>query len=299
MDKKEIVVILLNYKQCKFTIEAIEDVFSLEGDIGIIVVDNNSDDGSYEKLLNTFKKYEKIKVFQSGGNIGYAKGNNFGVRKACEIFDPQFIAIMNPDVRIYDKKIVLKLLDAFSKNNKIAIATGFMLDFSGKLYFRNIAKRIPKGIDDVFSNISLLRHLYNPIAYKNLKLSKDQLFFVEVVSGSFFVIKKNVFIKIGLFDESTFLGNEERILGWKLKKEGLISALVPNCFFFHNRLPRKQPLMNSIKIYNMLMKKRWYYNLKYNTKLKLIVLPLFVASALIGSIESVIIWVIKNIIKKY
>lgn len=51
-------------------------------------------------------------------------------------------------------------LDAFSKNNKIAIATGFMLDINKKLSFNNIAWKVPKGIDDIFLNISILRHIY-------------------------------------------------------------------------------------------------------------------------------------------
>lgn len=206
---------------------------------------------------------------------------------------------MNPDVRIYDKKIVLKLLDAFLKNNKIAVATGFMLDINKKLYFESIAWRIPKGIDDVFLNISLLKHFYNPVAYNSLKMYKDQLFYVEVVPGSFFIIKENIFKKIGLFDESTFLMCEERILGWKLKKEGLISVLVPNCFFFHNHSSRKQSLKNIIKSYSLLIRSRWYYNLNYNSELKFVILPLFMASMLIRYIERVIIWMIKNIIKRH
>jgi GT2 family glycosyltransferase len=299
MDKKEIVFILLNYNQYKLTVGAIQNILSLEGDIGIIIVDNDSNDGSYKKLSNIFQHYNKVKICQSGGNIGYAKGNNIGIRKACEIFNPSFIAIMNPDVRINDKKIVLKLLDVFSRNNKIVLATGFMFDINKKLYFGSIAWRIPKGIDDVFLNISLLKRFYNPVAYNNLKISKEQLFYVEVVPGSFFVIRKNIFKKIGLFDESTFLMCEERILGWKLKKEGLFSVLVPNCFFFHNHPPRKQSLMNIIKSYNLLVRSRWYYNLNYNTVSIIIILPLFVISVFIGYVERVIIWMIKNIIKRH
>lgn len=197
------------------------------------------------------------------------------------------------------KKIVLKLLNAFSRNNKIVLATGFMFDVNKKLYFESIAWRIPKGIDDAFLNISLLKRFYNPVAYNNLKISKEQLFYVEVVPGSFFIIRKNIFEKIGLFDESTFLMCEERILGWKLKKEGLFSVLVPNCFFFHNHSSRKQFLKDIIKSYSLLIRSRWYYNLNYNKELKFIILPLFVASMLIGYIERVIIWMIKNIIKNY
>lgn len=103
MDKKEIAFVLLNHNQCEFTIGAIQNIVSLEGDIGIIIVDNDSNDGSYKKLSNIFQHYNKVKIFQSGGNIGYAKGNNIGIRKACEIFNPSFIAIMNSDVRISEK----------------------------------------------------------------------------------------------------------------------------------------------------------------------------------------------------
>jgi len=297
--KKEIVFIILNYRQYILTVEAIQNILFLKGDIGIVVVDNNSNDGSYEKLRKIFKKYKKVKIFQNYKNTGYANGNNFGVKKAYEIFNPDYIAIMNPDVRIHDKKIVLKLLDAFSKNNKIAIATGFILDINNKLSFENIAWKVPKGIDDIFLNISILRHIYNPVAYKTLQLSEYGFFYVEVVSGSFFIIKKKIFEKMGLFDESTFLMCEERILGWKLKKSDFKTVLVPNCFFFHNHCSMKQSFMSIIKSYYLLIKSRWYYNLNYNSESKFIILPLFVISVFIGYVERVIIWMIKNIIKRY
>lgn len=298
MKNKNVVFIILNYKQYILTVEAIQNILSLKGDIGIVVVDNNSKDGSYEKLYKMFQKYKEVQVFQSGENSGYAVGNNFGVKKAYEIFNPDYIAIMNPDVRIYDKKIILKLLDAFSKNNKIAIATGFILDINKKLSFDSIAWKIPKGFDDIFLNISFLRHIYNPVLYKNIQLSEDGLFHVEVVPGSFFIIKRDVFEKIGKFDEKTFLNCEERILGWKLKKEGYISVLVPDCFFFHNHSNKNQSLFKKYKLYSSLIKSRLYYNIKYNPEFTFIVLPFFILSALIGYIERTFVFLIKYFLEK-
>jgi len=295
---KNVVFIILNYKQYMLTVEAIQNILFLKGDIGIVVVDNNSNDGSYEKLRKIFKKYKKVKIFQNYKNTGYANGNNFGVKKAYEIFNPDYIAIMNPDVRIYDKKIVHKLLDAFSKNNKIAIATGFMLDINKKLSFNNIAWKIPKGLDDIFLNVSFLRHIYNPVLYRAIQLSEDGLFHVEVVPGSFFVIRREVFEKIGKFDEKTFLSCEERILGWKLKKEGFISTLVPGCFFFHNHSEEKQSLLKKYNAYSFLIKSKLHYNLKYNSELKIIILPLFILSALIGYIERTFVFLIKYVLEK-
>jgi len=298
MNKKEIVFIILNYRQYELTIGAVRNVLLLEGDIHIVVVDNNSNDGSYEKLCKIFKKYKKVKIFQNYKNTGYANGNNFGVKKAYEIFNPDYIAIMNPDVRIHDKKIVLKLLDAFSKNNKIAIATGIMLDINNKLSFANIAWKVPKGTDDIFLNISILRHIYNPVAYKTLQLSEDGLFHVEVVPGSFFIIKRDIFEKIRYFDEKTFLTCEERILGWKLKKANFISVLVPSCFFFHNHTEKKQSLLKKYNAYSFLIKSKLHYNLKYNSELKIIILPLFILSALIGYIERTFVFLIKYVLEK-
>lgn len=60
MDKKEIVFLLLNYNQCELTIGAIQNILSLEGDIGIIIVDNDSNDGSYKKLSNIFQHFSII-----------------------------------------------------------------------------------------------------------------------------------------------------------------------------------------------------------------------------------------------
>ena len=242
--------------------------------------------------------HKGIEIFQNKINNGYAKGNNFGVRKACEIFEPDFLAIMNPDVRINDRQIIVKLLKAFSKNAKVALATGFMLDVNRKLSFNKIAWKIPKGVDDFFLNIFLLKCLYNPIAYRRLKLSKDGLFYVEVVPGSLFIIRRKIFEKINMFDEKTFLTCEERILGYKLKKEGYKSVLVPNCFFFHNHPKKEYSLSERYKSYFVLIKSRFYYNLVYNLRQRYIILPIFIFSVLFGFIEQTFIYLIKKIIRR-
>jgi hypothetical protein len=89
---------------------------------------------------------------------------------------------------------------------------------------------------------------------------------VEVLPGSFFVIKNNVFKQIDYFDENTFLFCEERILAKKLKDFGFKQAVHFESFHLHDHSNKKNNLKQKINDYNTLLKSRIYFNKNYNEK---------------------------------
>jgi len=91
---KHVSIIVLNFRQADLTIGCIKSLLKqtyTKNDI--LVIDNDSGDGSYEKINSVFKSSSKVKVYQTGKNLGYAGGNNFGVKKA----KGEYIAILNND----------------------------------------------------------------------------------------------------------------------------------------------------------------------------------------------------------
>ena len=101
------VMVILNYNDRKTTEKLTRTVMDYECLDRVVVVDNCSPDGSYEDLLNDFKKSE-VDVIRTPINGGYASGNNFGIRYAVDHYHPKYIFVANPDIAV--KESVLKEL---------------------------------------------------------------------------------------------------------------------------------------------------------------------------------------------
>lgn len=65
--------------------------------VSIIYIDNDSRDGSSEHVK---KKYPEVQVIDSGANLGFAKGNNIGIKRALENERVRYIGLLNSDARI-------------------------------------------------------------------------------------------------------------------------------------------------------------------------------------------------------
>ena len=74
-------IVILNYLNYKDTIECVESIFNMKYDIaGIVIVDNHSENESYNVLKKLYKNRLNVSVIQSNRNYGFAKGNNIGIK---------------------------------------------------------------------------------------------------------------------------------------------------------------------------------------------------------------------------
>lgn len=253
-----ICLIVLNYRDFKTTSKFIDTVKNYSNLDKIVVVDNNSNDRSYEKL----KKFEnhKIHVIKSNKNGGYGYGNNIGIKYAISEFNPNYLIISNPDV-FFEDNILLKMVNVYSNNEKVGIVAPKMIDNSGQ----KSAWKLPTIVDDILLASSITsKTIYKIFKQKEYSLDKN-INYVDVISGSFFMIPSNVMKSINYFDEDTFLYCEERILAFKLIKEGYKNIILGNISFIHEHsISIKQSISSKIerfKIYND--SKLVYYNKYY------------------------------------
>lgn len=65
--------------------------------VSIVYVDNDSHDGSSQHVKD---KYPHVQVIDSGANLGFAKGNNIGIKRALESEAVRYVALLNTDARI-------------------------------------------------------------------------------------------------------------------------------------------------------------------------------------------------------
>jgi len=255
---KEIGVVILNYNKYELTIDCIDAMRSCCVPIHILVVDNASKNESFDILCERFRNVSNVEVIQNKINSGYARGNNFGIRYLFDKYpEMQSVCIMNPDVRITYRDIFYNLQCILESNDDIAAASGLMI-FNGVLSETSYWD-YPKGIDIALGHSVLSWD-------KRSKIIPDEngIARVEVLPGSFFMMKRTVYEMLGGLDEGTFLYNEENIFGIQVEKLGKKNALSIRDFYFHDHIkgPR-QDLISKLKMRKIVNQSRRYLCNKY------------------------------------
>ena len=250
-------IIILNYNDYETTYDMLNRIKNFKEIDIIVVVDNMSLDNSYERLKKIENK--KIKVISSNENKGYASGNNVGIKYLVDNYKVDNIIISNPDIILKDSDI--KILKNDLKNNKNIDIISPYIDERGKI---SRGWKLPRYIDELLCNMNF----FHKIGENNLKYKddyyKDDLTKVDVVSGCFFMIRKESFEKIGYFDENTFLYYEENIIGKKLKDNNMNTYVDKRVNIIHNLSISVNKSFNSIKKYKILKQSQKYYQKEYN-----------------------------------
>lgn len=95
-----VAVIVLNWNNAADTLECVASLrASNNPHLSVVVVDNGSTDSSWEKLQQQLSNTD-VTLLQSGANLGYAGGNNVGIRAALN-YRPEYIWILNPDTLVH------------------------------------------------------------------------------------------------------------------------------------------------------------------------------------------------------
>lgn len=108
---KKICYIVLHFLNDAITTSCVESLLKNIGiDSQIIIIDNGSQNGSYDRLFNQYFDNKQVSVYSTHENMGFAKGNNFGYAIAKEMFDVQYIVFCNNDLIFEDKDFEKKLI---------------------------------------------------------------------------------------------------------------------------------------------------------------------------------------------
>ncbi len=203
-------LIVLNYNDYHNTENLINNVRRTLLFTEVVIVDNCSTDGSFEKLLEL--QTNQITVIKTDRNGGYGYGNNFGFKYLYAKYSSFNAVFCNPDV-IFD---ATELVVMCKKLGQHVDAIGPVIKEHNYL---NRGWKLPTGMQSTLQNIPGI----NKLGIANTTYKDDyyqsELTNVDVLSGSIFAIKSAVFADIGMFDENVFLYYEENILGKKMKNK--------------------------------------------------------------------------------
>lgn len=230
-----ITAVVLNYRTVQRTIENVDILIFQNPGIRVVIVDNCSNDGSMDALVEKYGKSDNIDVISSEVNGGYSKGNNYGIRYAKAHHEGlKYIVIMNPDVKCPQKNMLVEMMRELEGDKRIGILAPMMIQ-DGSI----VVSKIGWKCDDL--KRAFQKRMYwantllpNTVAYRQFKMSnQEQVAYVDVVQGSFFMISIDLFSKVGLFDENVFLYCEENILAQKIKKLGYTEGVSLHHYYIH------------------------------------------------------------------
>ena len=224
-------VIIVSYNVRSYIAHSIESIISSKYEnIEIIVIDNNSYDGTCDYLKNEYNDKCDIKIIRNKNNIGFGKAIN----KATKIANGDYFFILNPDTIIEENTISI-LLDYLIENSSIAMIGPKILNGDGTLQlsckrsFPTLRSALPRllGLDRIFPQTKWAGK------YNLTYLDPDKVHAVDAISGSCMFIKSNAFYKVNGFDEDYFMFGEDIDLCKRLWKNDLEIHYVPKTKIIH------------------------------------------------------------------
>jgi GT2 family glycosyltransferase len=209
-------VIILNYNVRYFLELCILSVQNalLEIDSEIIVIDNNSQDDSCEMMKTRFSH---VKLIQNSDNFGFSKGNNIAVNQA----KGEYICILNPDTVVAEDTFI-KILAFAQRQKKLGIIGCKLIDGSGK-FLPESKRGVPTpwvaftkiaGIYKLFPKSKLFDQYYAG------HLNENQTGKVDILVGAFMLMKRDLYLEVGGFDEDCFMYSDDIDLSYVVSKKG-------------------------------------------------------------------------------
>ena len=209
-------VIILNYnvryflEQCVLSVQ--KALQNIEGEI--IVVDNNSSDESCAMMK---ERFPTIKLIENKENLGFPKGNNIGVARATG----EYICILNPDTVVAEDSFE-KIL-AFAKTKPdLGIVGCKLIDGAG-----NFLPESKRGVPTPFVAFTKIMGLYKlfPKAtlftkYYAQHLDDNETGKVDILVGAFMVMKRDLYLEVGGFDEDCFMYSDDIDLSYMVLQKG-------------------------------------------------------------------------------
>lgn len=217
-------IIIINYRTFNLTRDCIKSVHEKLEDENlnyeIIVVDNDSQDGSYEQLLNL--EDNKTFVYKTEKNGGFGYGNNYGVNNSRG----EFLLFLNSDTLVYNN-VFKQMMDYIKKHNDFGALTCLMDD----------GNKIPLVVGHPFETKKTLfiQTFIKPLVPDFIKKTRakynhsliNDVTVCDWISGSCLLMKKDLFLSVGGWNETFFMYMEDEYLCKSISNRGYKIGIYP------------------------------------------------------------------------
>lgn len=214
-------VIIVSYKVRYYIEQCLNSVLRSVPDAQIIVVDNDSADGSVEFLR---ERFPDVEVIANDFNPGFGKANNMALPKVTG----RYVLFLNPDTVVAERTIpgCVSYMDAHPETGAVGVR---MLYGNGRFALES-RRSLPTpfvsfwhmtGLGRIFPKSRLFAK------YHLTYLDPDRDCPIDVVSGAYMFVRKDVLDRTGGFDESFFMYGEDIDLSYRILQQGYQNHYLP------------------------------------------------------------------------
>ncbi len=218
---KKVAVIIVNYNGKKYLSNLLESIFNYVPNAvkqEIIIIDNNSSDGSVGWLK---ENYPKVKLLEQKENLGFAEGNNVGFRYAIDK-NFNYVMLLNQDT-IIEIGYLDKLASAIEQEENIAAVQPKLMLYP--------TTELINSLGNVIHYLGFGYTYGHKIPEQKLSISEKG---INYCAGAACLIKVEVLKKVGLFNPDFFMYHEDLDLGWRFSLAGYKNIIEPNAIVYHN-----------------------------------------------------------------
>jgi hypothetical protein len=280
----KVTAIILNFNSYLETVECVKSLLKVKTtnfDLEIVIVDN----GSIEKEAIIFKKeFPKLLVIENKINLGFATGNNVGIKLALSR-GADFVLLLNNDT-VVDKGFLTNLMAIFKKDQRIGIVSPKIYFYPGREYYLRRYKKNELG--------KVVWYAGGLIDWDNMLPSHrgvdevDRGQFLELqetdfATGCCMLVRKEVFAKIGYFDDKYFLYWEDIDFCQRARKSGFKILYGPPAFIWHKNASSGGGAGGHISVYYQTRNRILFANKYASLRVKLAILREAITNYLFSS----------------
>jgi GT2 family glycosyltransferase len=209
-------VVIVNWNGKHLLGECLDSLLAQNvGGIEIILVDNGSQDGSAEYVL---ERYHDVRVVSLPENIGFAGGNNAGIRAASG----KYIAILNNDTKVDPNWLMNLLREAEASPSVVGMWASKILSYDKPDIIDNVGLLMyPDGLGRGKGRLEVDGGQYD---------RTGEAFFPSGCAGLY---RRKMLDEIGLFDEEFFAYADDVDLGLRARLAGWQCIYVPSAKVYH------------------------------------------------------------------
>ncbi|HEX9295319.1 MAG TPA: glycosyltransferase family 2 protein [Polyangiaceae bacterium] len=220
----KVLAVVVNYRTAEMTLRAVRALLAALDqvpDSEVVIVDNDSRDGSFERLslaARTLDRPGRVTVVPAEKNGGFGYGVNLGIRHGLQQSSPpEFFYLLNSDA-FPDPSAVRELVEVFEREPRAGIAGSYIYGIDGLPHVTAFRFPSPMGELERALRLGLVSKLLG--RWRVAMPVPDSDCVVDWVAGASMMIRREVFSDVGLFDETFFLYFEETDFCRRAKQRG-------------------------------------------------------------------------------
>ncbi|GAB4260099.1 MAG: glycosyltransferase [Pararhodobacter sp.] len=228
-----VLCVILNWRTPEMTLKAAQSaIAAMKGiDGAITIVDNDSQDGSFEAMTRAAADWPRVRVLQAGRNGGYGAGNNHGIRAGLpDGSKPDYVYVLNSDA-FPEPDAIRHLVSYLDEHPDVGFAGSHIHGPEGEPH--TTAFRFPT-ITSEFEGAArtgpISRLLKHAIVAPPLPTVTTR---VDWFAGASVLMRQSMLDQIGLFDERFFLYFEETDLFLRAARAGWTAVYVVESRVMH------------------------------------------------------------------